>query len=119
MIKDKLDFLPLDTIRHRKDGEPCAVAKGGKLTDLALTKCGLTAVPSEVFTHKALESLYLGENALSEVPSEFSRLTSLKELYIYGCKLHRLPDTLTQLSQLQILDLSHQHSNACHPPSAL
>uniref|UniRef100_A0A6U8CBL8 Uncharacterized protein n=1 Tax=Eutreptiella gymnastica TaxID=73025 RepID=A0A6U8CBL8_9EUGL len=68
-----------------------AIGQFGKLHTLYAFKCGLTAVPPELFKLTSLTDLNLFNNAIIKVPVELKELTALKELNLASNKLMQLP----------------------------
>ena len=76
-----------------------AISAGARVLDLS--RCGLTAFPSEIFElAETLEVLDLGHNGLTGLPDDLGRLTKLLALFGSGNPLTRLPPGLGACASL-------------------
>ena len=73
--------------------------------NLAISHCGLEALPTEFGQLTQLTTLDLGSNSLEQLPTEFGQLAQLTSLDLSGNSLAALPTEFGQLAQLTTLDL--------------
>lgn len=92
-----------------------AIAQGGRLTKIDLSKKGLTSIPDSVFEHKDLEQLILAGNRLVRLPAEIGRLKKLKSLDLSANRLMSLPPQIGKLRELEKLNLSFNQLTALPP----
>lgn len=78
---------------------------------LVLRSCGLSDVPSSVWTQTDLEDLYLNDNPLGTLPSAIRRLERLETLDVTYCNLRALPSELLALAQRGTLKQLFLHGN--------
>lgn len=94
-------FMPQATFKARE-------AARRKETDLSLTYCQLTTLPTMLsFSARLLTSLNLCHNSFSVLPPSIGSLQVLTTLQLSHNLLDTLPDELQQLSALQTLHLDH------------
>lgn len=84
---------------------PPELGQAGHLTRIALTRCGLSSVPSVLFGLYRLQELDFANNRLTELPDDISRLSRLRSLHLDGNALENLPYSLASLPNLQVLNL--------------
>ena len=65
--------------------------KKQRLTELDLSDCSLTEIPTEVFELKWLKTLILNINQLTSVPESITRLTNLSTLELSHNPLEEPP----------------------------
>lgn len=84
-------------------------AKEKNLTELDLTKLGLTQIPEEVFELTELKMLNLNHNRLTTIPNEIVKLAKLKGLELFDNQLITIPDIIEKLKNLTLLDFGRNH----------
>lgn len=72
-------------------------------TELNLSNCNLTELPSALWRQKQLKILCLGNNKLQELPPAIRQLANLEKLSVYNNRLKGLPDELCDLENLKEL----------------
>lgn len=78
---------------------------------LDLSDCGLTEIPSAVFSLTGLSDLSLAGNRISHIPPDIQNLRDLRRLGLAGNLIQDLPPEIRQLSSLEGLWL---HGNLLH-----
>lgn len=80
-----------------------------QMTDsLDLSNKGLTKIPEDIFSNKAITKLNVSNNNLEgAIQGEVRFLRNLKELNLSNNNLTGVPAEIGQLSKLEILDLSN------------
>jgi Leucine-rich repeat (LRR) protein len=81
--------------------------KGGKVTSLDLSDCGLNYVPSLLTEFKYLENLNLANNNIHGLADVFFNINTIKNLNLSGNKMRTLPTTIGQMNNLRKLDISN------------
>jgi Leucine-rich repeat (LRR) protein len=68
-----------------------------KLSELDISFCGLSDIPSELCNVMSLTRLIINGNKLTTLPKEIGNLTNLKEINLSNNRLISLPDEITNL----------------------
>eukprot|EP00939_MAST-03C_sp_MAST-3C-sp1_P002552 g2552.t1 len=71
---------------------------------LHLSNCGLSKIPSAVFTMTDIERLDVGWNQIRELPADIKKLTKLRELWINSNPLTKISADIQYCRNLKILD---------------
>lgn len=113
-------------------------AKEEGITELDLTGCNLSVLPTELLENlqwtvldlgfnqfsiwpspihqlKLLMVLYISGNQLTEIDETIGEMTQLKELYINGNSLISIPEQVSKLTNLEKLDLANNALKALPP----
>lgn len=80
------------------------ISRFQNLTQLALEKTSISAIPVEVYSIKSLISMAFWGSSLSVLPDGISGLGNLLNLYLGGTNLSSLPADINDLSSLRLLD---------------
>ncbi|KAI7870320.1 hypothetical protein BDF14DRAFT_1773069, partial [Spinellus fusiger] len=77
-----------------------------KLTDLNLSGCKLTSLPSDLFLGMpCLERMTLDSNSLSSIPTSIGSLRKLIHLSVQNNSLECIPIEIARLNELKVLDV--------------
>ena len=116
---DWFDSSNWGTDQPLRDWHGITVDDGGRVTDLDLSRNGLTGpIPPELGNLTSLESLNLGWNGFTgPIPPELGNLTHLGSLSLYSNDLTGpIPPELGNLTSLRVLNLSSNDLTGPIPP---
>lgn len=107
----------LDLSREGLTKLPPEIGKLSKLASLNLSFNRIAFLPPEIGQLSELIMLDLSINWLTRLPVEIGQLSNLRRFYSNGNRLTALPPQINQLSKLEILDLRNNHLSI--PPEIL
>ena len=87
------------------DSLPGSIGKLSALTQISITKCGVSYIPNEIKGLKKLNYLVLDDNKLNEIPSSFFQLTNLEYLSLKNNGITKISEDIANLQKLRTLDL--------------
>jgi internalin A len=82
-------------------------AQSTHATELDLSRCGLSAIPGEVFKMTKLQTLNLEYNDVEWIPQDIANLSNLRDLRIWSQYLKRISDAIGELSELTRLTIGY------------
>ncbi len=114
-VKDRLSTSRVETRFEPQNDTMIAALRIGEArnthaTELDLSRCGLSAIPGEVFKLTRLQTLNLDHNDVDQIPDDIAHLSNLRNLTIRSNDLKRISDGIGELSELRRLTIGYSLS---------